>query len=238
MLFCSKSIRKTYFLKGKAYLLLYFLNIRRGRFILVEKVHNSSTQFSHFLTENDLIVLHRIVSEKNNVLITGERAGGKTLFLKQLIRMIPNDENVLLFDFFSEVQIPERNGSTFLVGYKDNADIKGNFGKEELKRMIDTSLLLPFDRMVVDELYGDELKTLFLSLHKGRCGYFVVPGSNGENALKMMFLNTIYPENKTLQPQHMNEIKDVFQYVITVGKSIAIEKISMSGNSIHFEKIN
>lgn len=205
---------------------------------MVEKVQNSSTQFSHFLNENDLIVLRRIVSDKSNVLITGERAGGKTRFLKQVIGLIPKNENVLLFDFFSEVDIPNRNGSTFLVGYKDDADIKGNFGKEELKRMIDKSLLLPFDRMVVDELYGDELKTLFHSLHDGRCGYFVVPGSNGENALKMMFLNTIYPENKTLQPHHVQEIENVFHYVVTVGKNITIEKISTSGNTIQFEKIN
>lgn len=188
--------------------------------------------------EKTALILRQIIQEKGNVLITGERSSGKTLLLSHLMTLLPEEDNVLMFDFYSEVKIPTRKGRTILVGYKENADIRGHFGKKELQEMVDKSLLLPFDRVVADELYGEETGFVFKSLYQGRSGYFVVPGDSAENALKFLFLQTIYPQNKRLQPEHIREIEKVFQYVITVNKEIIIEKMEFQEDTITFTKIN
>ncbi|GAB6471689.1 hypothetical protein bcgnr5369_43960 [Bacillus cereus] len=191
------------------------------------------------LNDKDIDILKNILLEGKNILVVGDKRTGKTTILRSIINILDSSEKLLVFDDYNEIDISEREGMVFKIGFNSNSDIIGDQTKiHPHMDMIAKGLLLPFDRVIADELFPREVDSILNALHGKRSGIFSVSFDGAENALKHIYSKTMYPSNKVLSPDTLKIIKDQFRYCVTVNKTVTIEKIDIKEDTLLLEKIN
>ena len=192
--------------------------------------------FKNILNERDKEIIKKIVMEKKGILITGDTSTGKTSLISWITNYLESKERVLLLDFHSEINTSNHLTKLTKIGYKNDADIVVDSTTLDLHTLIETALLLSFDRLIIDDLLG--IDKLINAIYDGRSILYSVTSDTALNALKMIYLNTIYPEHKKLSTQHKKKINNTFDYVITLGSKTIIQKISMVNDELVFTKTN
>ena len=125
-------------------------------------------------------IVQQFIHEKLNFLIVGSTSSGKTSVLNACLQEIRTQERVLSIEDTDEIILPNK-ASTKLLSQTDPESSKALIKQEDL---VQQSLRLRPDRIVMGEVRGGEAKDLLLALatgHKGSIG--TLHGNSHKQAL-------------------------------------------------------
>ena len=125
-------------------------------------------------------ILRQFVQNKLNFLIVGSTSAGKTSVLNACLQEVKNNERILSIEDTDEIILPNKT-STKLLTQSNPESLKALINQQCL---VQQSLRLRPDRIVMGEVRGGEAKDLLLALstgHKGSIG--TLHGDNHKQAL-------------------------------------------------------
>lgn len=131
--------------------------------------------------------LQRAVREKWTILVSGGTSSGKTTFLNALLGAVPTDERVIVIEDTPEIRLRHAN-SLGLVA------VKGEMGEAKVTTddLLQASLRLRPDRIVVGELRGRETVSFLRAINTGHPGSFsTIHASSTAGALEQLALMTM-----------------------------------------------
>jgi len=131
--------------------------------------------------------LHHAVQAKWTVLVSGGTSSGKTTFLNALLGAVPAEERVVVIEDTPEIRLRHAN-SLGLVA------VKGEMGEAKVSTddLLQASLRLRPDRIVVGELRGRETVSFLRAINTGHPGSFsTIHASSPAGALEQLALMTM-----------------------------------------------
>jgi type IV secretion system protein VirB11 len=139
----------------------------RGPIRPVDKVPEPSA------TDEPIAFLRHAVQQRRTILISGGTSTGKTTFLNALLREIPQEERVILVEDTAELRLPGSNGVGLIA-------VKGEMGEAKVGAddLLQASLRLRPDRIVLGELRGKETVSFLRAINTGHPGSFSTVHAN------------------------------------------------------------
>ena len=120
--------------------------------------------------------LEEYVLARKNILLSGGAGAGKTTLLSALVKMIPEDDRIVLIEDRSEIQISHRNVLRFVAKQSQNGA-----GSATIRDVLEAAMAHRPDRIVVGELHGGGEAFDFLELmNSGHSG--AIAGLQANNA--------------------------------------------------------
>ena len=109
--------------------------------------------------------LNRAVNTHQNMVISGGTSTGKTTFLNALLQEIPLDERIITIEDTREVNAPHGNLLNLIAA-------KGDQGRSlaTIQDLLEASLRLRPDRIILGELRGKEAYTFLRAINTGHPG--------------------------------------------------------------------
>lgn len=126
--------------------------------------------------------LRRSVAERRTILISGGTSSGKTTFLNSLLKLVPSHERVVIVEDTPEIAAG-RDNCVGLVA------VKGEMGEAKVgvEDLLQASLRLRPDRIIVGEIRGKEAATFLRAVNTGHPGSFTtVHASSPRGALEQI----------------------------------------------------
>ncbi len=105
------------------------------------------------------------VEERMNILISGGTSTGKTTFARSLLSMVDPDERILTIEDAYELFPQQENG----VALKADRSTQG---ERTPARLLEASLRMRPDRIILGELRGEESRTFLEAINTGHGGSF------------------------------------------------------------------
>jgi type IV secretion system protein VirB11 len=124
------------------------------------------------------------VRARRNILVSGGTSTGKTTFLNALIKEIPWNERLLAIEDTPELNIAHAN----MVGL---VAAKGELGeaKVDAEALLQASLRMRPDRIILGELRGAEAYTFLRAVNTGHAGSMTtIHANNAEGAIEQLAL--------------------------------------------------
>jgi type IV secretion system protein VirB11 len=128
--------------------------------------------------------LRQAVADRRTILVSGGTSSGKTTFLNALLREVPAAERVILIEDTPEIRL-QSAASLGLVA------VKGELGEARVgvDDLLQASLRLRPDRLVVGELRGPEAVSFLRAINTGHPGSFsTIHANNPSGALEQLGL--------------------------------------------------
>jgi pilus assembly protein CpaF len=122
----------------------------------------------NFLTDKQLKIIIKILTQNKNFLVVGNTSSGKTSFLQALLSELPKNERVVIIEDTQELTLPNNTGVSLLTR-QDPTQSVGNVNMQDL---LTRALRLRPDRLVVGEIRGEEARSLLMTLSTGHDGSF------------------------------------------------------------------
>ncbi|MFT3996590.1 MAG: P-type DNA transfer ATPase VirB11 [Asticcacaulis sp.] len=122
---------------------------------------------------NPVAFLKKAVAERRTILISGGTSSGKTTFLNALLGAVPNEERVILVEDTPEIAVTQPNALGLIA-------VKGELGeaKVTVNDLLQASLRLRPDRIIVGEIRGAEAVTFLRAINTGHPGSFTTVHAN------------------------------------------------------------
>jgi len=130
------------------------------------EISNEVKALQKSLKEGDVqSFLSLAVKSHQNIVISGGTSTGKTTFLNALLQEIPLDERIITIEDTREVDAPHGNALNLLAA-------KGDQGKSlvTIQDLLEASLRLRPDRIILGELRGKEAYTFLRAINTGHPG--------------------------------------------------------------------
>lgn len=128
--------------------------------------------------------LRKAVLERQTILISGGTSSGKTTFLNSLLKIVPPHERVIVVEDTPEIAVRQDNCLGLVA-------VKGEMGeaKVSVDDLLQASLRLRPDRLIVGEIRGGEAATFLRAVNTGHPGSFTtVHASSPQGALEQIAL--------------------------------------------------
>ena len=128
--------------------------------------------------------LVQAVADRRTILVSGGTSSGKTTFLNALLREVPASERVILIEDTPEIRL-QSQVSLGLVA------VKGEMGEARVgvEDLLQASLRLRPDRLVVGELRGPEAVSFLRAINTGHPGSFsTIHANSPSGALEQLGL--------------------------------------------------
>ncbi len=128
--------------------------------------------------------LRSAIAQRQTILISGGTSTGKTTFLNAMLGEIPKQERVVLVEDTPELRLPGANGVGLVA-------VKGELGEAKVtaNELLQASLRLRPDRIVLGELRGAESVSFLRAINTGHPGSFSTIHANSLNgALEQLAL--------------------------------------------------
>ncbi len=128
--------------------------------------------------------LRDAVLARKTVLISGGTSSGKTTFLNSLLKTVPAHERIITVEDTPEIVISQPNAVGLVA-------VKGDLGeaKVTVEDLLQASLRLRPDRIIVGEIRGREAATFLRAINTGHPGSFTTVHANTpEGALEQIAL--------------------------------------------------
>ncbi len=119
------------------------------------------------LPQSEADFLAEAVRDRKNIFISGGTASGKTTFLNALAAFIPRDERVVTVEDAAELEL---TGKHNLVRLEARAASIDGGGTISLSNLINSSLRLRPDRVIVGEVRGAEAYDMIQAMQTGHPG--------------------------------------------------------------------
>ncbi|WP_323054915.1 CpaF family protein [Dechloromonas sp. A34] len=156
-----------------------------GPCLSIRKFRKDPLQASDLLAfgtfdQSVLDFLHRAVTSRCNILISGGTGAGKTTLLNVLSRHIPAEERLVTIEDAAELQLGH-NHVVRLETRPPNIDGRGEVTSRELVR---NALRMRPDRIILGEVRGDEVMDVLQAMNTGHDGCMsTVHANNPRDAL-------------------------------------------------------
>lgn len=117
--------------------------------------------------------LKAAVAARRTILISGGTSSGKTTFLNALLGAVPHEERVILVEDTPEIAVTQPNALGLVA-------VKGELGeaKVTVNDLLQASLRLRPDRIIVGEIRGAEAVTFLRAINTGHPGSFTTVHAN------------------------------------------------------------
>ncbi|ESQ78377.1 P-type DNA transfer ATPase VirB11 [Asticcacaulis sp. YBE204] len=122
---------------------------------------------------NPVAFLTAAVEARKTILISGGTSSGKTTFLNALLGAVPQHERVILVEDTPEIAVTQPNALGLVA-------VKGELGeaKVAVNDLLQASLRLRPDRIIVGEIRGAEAVTFLRAINTGHPGSFTTVHAN------------------------------------------------------------
>jgi pilus assembly protein CpaF len=118
--------------------------------------------------------LRACVAARLNILIAGGNGAGKTTIFNLLAGMIPPDERIVACEGVGQIRLP---GAHLVRLEARPANLEGK-GEIRLKHLLESAAKMRPDRVLVNEITGDEMGSLLMLLTSGIDGCLMVIHAN------------------------------------------------------------
>ncbi len=169
------------------------------------------------LTEAAARFLGAAIQARLGILVAGGTASGKTNFLNVLAGLFPAGDRIVCIEDTRELQMPITDVIYQTVRY---ANAEGT-GEIPQRRLVQNSLRMRPDRIVVGEVRGAETLDMLLAANTGHEGFLAtVHANSAADALKRLIqLTTMSPEGAQIGDKTIAEwITDAFHLVVFLKK--------------------
>ena len=156
--------------------------------------------------------IQRAAQKKKNIVISGGTSTGKTTLLNAILGSIDPDERIITIEDTSELHPPQKNWLSLLAS-------KGEQGKAKvtIQDLLEASLRLRPDRILLGELRGKEAYTFLRAVNTGHPGSITsVHADDPEIALQQIALMVQQADIKMTNEQILGYINSVVDIVVQI----------------------
>lgn len=115
--------------------------------------------------KNPVAFLKLAMRQRCNILVSGGTSSGKTTFLNTLLKEIPDNERVITLEDVPEIRLSQPNGVSLFASRNQQGR-----AKIEMQHLVEASLRLRPDRIIIGELRGAEAFSFLRALNTGHPG--------------------------------------------------------------------
>ena len=158
--------------------------------------------------------LCQAVAEKRTILVSGGTSSGKTTFLNALLREVPAADRVILIEDTPEIRL-QSPVSLGLVA------VKGEMGEARVgvDDLLQASLRLRPDRLVVGELRGPEAVSFLRAINTGHPGSFsTIHANSASGALEQLGLMVMQAGLGLTRTDTLTYAKSVIDVVVQLNR--------------------
>ncbi|MDZ4058034.1 MAG: P-type DNA transfer ATPase VirB11 [Polynucleobacter sp.] len=151
------------------------------------------------------------VRAKLNILVSGGTSTGKTTFLNALLKEIPADERIILIEDTPELVVHHQNSVGLIAA-------KGQLGEARVdaEDLLQASLRMRPDRIIVGELRGSEAYTFLRAVNTGHAGSMTTIHANSAyGAIEQLALIVQVGSNLRRRDiiEYVHDVVDVFVHL-------------------------
>lgn len=178
---------------------------------------------------------------KNNILISAGTSAGKTTFLNACLKAMPMEERVITIEDAREVMPPQPNRLHLLASRGDQGR-----AKTSSQQLLEASLRLRPDRIILGELRGTEAFTYLRAINSGHPGSITtIHADNPRLAFEQLTLMVMQADMGMERPQILEYIRSTLPIVIQLQRGegghrhiseIYFPKAGRSGDCGSFEE--
>lgn len=135
--------------------------------------HGDGRNETEFARAEPIRFLKEAVTSRKTILISGGTSSGKTTFLNAMLKIIPEHERIILVEDTAEIADNHANSLRLVA-------VKGELGeaKVTINDLLQASLRLRPDRIIVGEIRGEEAQTFLRAINTGHPGSFTTAHAN------------------------------------------------------------
>lgn len=170
------------------------------------------------------------VKSKKSILISGGTSTGKTSLLNSLIAAIPSDERLITVEDTPEITLDHANAVGLIA-------VKGNLGESRigLDDLLNASLRLRPDRIILGELRGAEAVTFLRAINTGHPGSISTIHADSPHGafeqIALMALQAGLPLSRRETIDYVRSIIDIAIHVVREGGRRRIAEIMFDPQS-------
>jgi len=158
--------------------------------------------------------LREAVRARQTVLISGGTSSGKTTFLNALLKAVPPEERIITVEDTPEIVVSQPNALGLVA-------VKGDLGeaKATVEDLLQASLRLRPDRIIVGEIRGRETATFLRAINTGHPGSFTTVHANSpEGALEQIALMVMQSGLTLSRGETMAYARSLIDVVVQLGR--------------------
>lgn len=155
------------------------------------------------------------VKARKTILISGGTSSGKTTFLNALLKTIPAHERIILVEDTPEIADNHPNSLSLIA-------VKGELGeaKVTINDLLQASLRLRPDRIIVGEIRGEEANTFLRAINTGHPGSFTTVHANTpQGALEQVALMVLQSGTQLSRTETLSYASSLIDVVVQLAKS-------------------
>jgi len=158
--------------------------------------------------------LREAVQARKTVLISGGTSSGKTTFLNALLKVVPAGERIVTVEDTPEIVVSQPNAVGLVA-------VKGDMGqaKVTVEDLLQASLRLRPDRIIVGEIRGRETATFLRAINTGHPGSFTTVHANTpEGALDQIALMVMQSGLGLSRGEIIDYARSLIDVVVQLGR--------------------
>lgn len=192
---------------------------------------------SNWITIEKLKFIQHLVENKFNCIISGGTSAGKTSLLNFMCQFFHPEERIITIEDTIELS-PKHKNTVQLLSRKTNSD---GIGEISIRKLIQTSLRMRPDRIIVGECRGEEVIEMLQALNTGHPGSLTTIHANSthEAVHRLELLCLLGTSNVTIEALRAWIYNSVDAFIHVTKDSTgnrSISQISITSNA--FEKLN
>jgi type IV secretion system protein VirB11 len=171
--------------------------------------------------------LRAAVAARKTILVSGGTSTGKTTFLNAMLGEIPSGERVVLVEDTPELRLPGANGVGLVA-------VKGELGEAKVtaNELLQASLRLRPDRIVLGELRGAESVSFLRAINTGHPGSFSTIHANSlRGALEQLALMVMQTGIGLTRADTIEYAASVIDVVVQLERRAGRRRIAAIGRS-------
>lgn len=173
-------------------------------------------QWQHYYqTQNYQELLTMAILQRRNILISGGTSTGKTTFLNALLKQIPAETRIITIEDVPEIQLTQPNSLSLFA----SRDQQGR-AKIDMQDLVEASLRLRPDRIVIGELRGGEAFSFLRAVNTGHPGSIATLHADTPLlAIEQLILMVMQKNLGLSREQIANYVRLVLDVVVQLKKS-------------------
>lgn len=169
---------------------------------------------AEFAREDPVAFLSAAGLARRTVLISGGTSSGKTTFLNALLKTVPEHERIVTVEDTPEISVSQANAVRLVA-------VKGELGeaKVTVDDLLQASLRLRPDRIIVGEIRGREAATFLRAINTGHPGSFTTVHANTpEGALEQIALMVMQAGLTLSRAETVAYVRSLVDVVVQLGR--------------------
>lgn len=155
------------------------------------------------------------VAKRKTILISGGTSSGKTTFLNALLKTIPAHERIIMVEDTPEISCLHANALGLVA-------VKGELGeaKVTINDLLQASLRLRPDRIIVGEIRGEEATTFLRAINTGHPGSFTTVHANTpQGALEQIAMMVMQSGTQLTRQETLSYATSLIDVVVQLSRS-------------------